>query len=143
MPRQILNFTVCLGNAPAKKNCQKLIRNLCMSRPQWLWYTSAFYQGLWFGFSTVDTTYYIYIILFTPLNRRKRRQHFSWSPCLGFFVCPCYNRRTHYQTLEKTKVSNANWVIIGKKKQDEKTFLKKITGDDAKKTKKDWLKYKF
>ena len=68
-----------------------------------------------------------YRLLVTPLNRRSRRQYLSrWSSCFGFFVCPCYNRRTH-STLEKpgaqnitvceTKVSNADWVITENEKK--------------------------
>ena len=78
-----------------------------------------------------------YSLLVTPLNRRSRRQYLSrWSSCFGFFVCPCYNRRTH-STLEKpgaqnitvceTKVSNADWVILKMKKS--KRFFKIITGE--------------
>ena len=74
-----------------QKNCQRLTRNLCISNQQWLHHTSAFCQGPWFGFLTVDTTYSTNIILFTynTLNGRNRREYFShWSPCFGFFVCP-------------------------------------------------------
>lgn len=50
-------------------------------------------------------------------------------------MCPCYSGRTHYPTLEKPNAqifsSNANLVIT----EDKALFLKKITGDDAKKTK--------
>ena len=65
-----------------------------------------------------------------------------WSPCFGFFVCRCYNRRTH-SVLEKpgaqniimcvkTKVSNTNWVITENEKKPN-VFLKKLTGDGTKK----------
>ena len=126
IPRKIQNFSVCLGNASAKKNWQMLSRNLCISRWQWLRHASAFCQGLWFVFWTVDTTYFTNIILFTytvtHLNGRNRRQYLSlWSPCFGFCGCLCYNRRTYYPTLEKpgaqnitpceNQVSHANWVI--------------------------------
>ena len=57
-------------------------------------------------------------------------------------MCPCYNRRTHYPTLEKHGVQN----ITACENQDKqcklryhwklkKTLLEKITGDDKKKTK--------
>ena len=36
------------------------------------------------------------------LNGWNRRHCFSrWSPGFGFFIYPCYSRRTHYPTLEK------------------------------------------
>ena len=36
------------------------------------------------------------------LNGWNRRHYFSrWSPGFGFFIYPCYSRRTHYPTLEK------------------------------------------
>ena len=42
----------------------------------------------------------------THVNGRNRKQYFSrWSPCFGFFVCPCYNRRKH-PTLEKPGAQN-------------------------------------
>ena len=58
----------------------------------------------------------------------ETRQHFScWSPCLGFFVCPCYNR-TH-PTLEKPCAENIT-VCENQGKQQGMT----------QKRQKDWLK---
>ena len=65
-----------------------------------------------------------------------------WSPCFDFFVC--HSRRTHYPTLEKPGAQNiAAYGNPGKQrelsdhwKSIKKLFSKKITGDDAKKTKK-------
>ena len=49
----------------------------------------------------------IYCLLITHLNERNRRQFFScWSPCFDFFVCSCYNKETHYPTLEKPIAQN-------------------------------------
>ena len=58
MPRRFQNFSVCLGNnsAKKKKKCRRLSRNLCTLHWQWLRHTSAFCQGLWFVFLTVETT---------------------------------------------------------------------------------------
>ena len=57
-------------------------------------------------------------------------------------MCPCYNRRTHYPTLEKQGAQNITTCGNQDKqrklsyhcKQDKNTFGK-ITGDNAKKTK--------
>ena len=96
---------------------------------------------IWF-FRSYYYLFYLYCLLIIQLNGRNRRQYLSrWSPCLGFFVCPCYNR-THYPTLEKHGAQN----IAACKNQDKqrklsdhwklkKTLLEKITGDDVKKTK--------
>ena len=66
-------------------------------------------------------------------------------------MCPCYSGSTHYPTKEKPHAQNIT-VIENQVKQCKLSdhwksikmlFLKKkITVDDAKKTK-DWLKYKF
>ena len=75
---------------------------------------------------------------------RNRCQYFScWSPCFGFFVCPCYNRRTHYPTLEKPGAQNIT-ACENQGKQcklsdhwqlEKKKHFEKIPGDDTKKTK--------
>ena len=92
-----------------QKNCRRFNINYCLSCLQWLWHTSAFCQGLWFSFLTVDTTYSTYAMLFiliTHLNGRNRRQYFShWSPYF-FCVCSCYNRRKCYPMLEKLGAQN-------------------------------------
>ena len=46
IPRQIQNFSVCLGNTSTKKNCQRLSRSDCVSCQQWLVHNSAFCQEL-------------------------------------------------------------------------------------------------
>ena len=85
----------------------------------------------------------LYCLLITYLNGRDRKQYFSlWSPCFGFFVCPCYNTRTHYPTLEKLGFQNVS-VCENQGKQHKlsdhwkhkKMLKKKITGDNAIKTK--------
>ena len=44
----------------------------------------------------------LYHVHITHLNGWNGRQHLScWLPCYGFFMCPCYDRRTHDPTLEK------------------------------------------
>ena len=49
----------------------------------------------------------LYCLLKTHLNERNRKQHFScWAPFFGFFVCPFYNRGTHYPMLEKPGAQN-------------------------------------
>ena len=49
----------------------------------------------------------LHCLLVTHLNRWKRRQYFScWSPFSGFFVCPCYSKRTPYPMLEKSGIQN-------------------------------------
>ena len=87
----------------------------------------------------------LYCSFITHLNGWNGRQYVSrWSPCFGFFVCPCYSRRTHYPTLENPGVQNiAACENQGKQRQlsdhwkSTKTLFlkKKIHGDDAKKTK--------
>ena len=81
----------------------------------------------------------IYCLLITHLNGRNRRQFFS---CFDFFVCPCYNKETHYPTLEKPIAQNIT-VCKNQGKQhklsDHWKLKKKKTGN----TEKDWLKYKF
>ena len=47
MPKQFQNFSVCLGNTPAKKTAEDY---LCILRWQWLRHTSVFCQELWFHF---------------------------------------------------------------------------------------------
>ena len=88
MPRQIQKFSVCLGNASAKK-LPRLSAKLCISHRQWLLHTSAFCQGLWFGILTVDTTYSTYIMLFTynTLKREKHRTIFLPLITLFWFLC--------------------------------------------------------
>ena len=120
MPRQFYNFSVCVSNT-SQKNCRRLSRNLRMLRRQWLRHTSAFCQGLWFVFLTVQTSCSTYVFM-THVNVWNRRQYFfRWSPCFGFFMCPWYSKRTQYLKLEKSgaqiyssvwdKVSNVNWAI--------------------------------
>ena len=49
----------------------------------------------------------LYCLLTKHLNEWNRRQYFSrWSPCFGFFACPCYSKRIHYQTLERQGTQN-------------------------------------
>ena len=80
----------------------------------------------------------LYCLLVTHLNGWNRRQYFSrWSPCFGFFACPCYSRRTQYPTLEKPGSQN----IVACENQGKQCklsdhwnqfkhcFWKKITGD--------------
>ena len=84
----------------------------------------------------------LYCLLIAHLNSWKERQYFSsLSPCFGFFMCPC--RRTHYTTLDKPGAQNIA-ACENQSKQCELSehwksikmlFLKKITGDDAKKIK--------
>ena len=90
-----------------QKNCQRLSRNLCLHHvgngfgipsailPRtMIWIFSSWY-------------YLLYRLLLTYLKGRNRRQCFSrWSSCFGCFVCPCYNKRTHYPTLEKLGAPN-------------------------------------
>ena len=87
------------------------------------------------------------MILYVPIKIFKNwsyqwKQHFScWSPCFGFFVCPFYNRETHYPMLEKPGAQNIT-VCENQGKQCKlcdhwnlkKNVFKKITGDTAKKT---------
>ena len=101
-----------------QKNCRRFSRNLCISCQ--LRHTSPFWQGLSFGFLSFDTTILpiLYFLLATHLNRRNRGQYFShWSPCFGFFVCPClcYNK-THYPMLEKPRTQNITACEERKKK---------------------------
>ena len=86
----------------------------------------------------------LYCLLITHLNWTNRRVYFSrWRPCFGFFVCPCYNRRTrYYPTLEKPAAQNITACESQGKQRElsdhwklKKRFFKKITGDDAKRTK--------
>ena len=140
MPRQIQDFSVCPGNVPLR---------------QWLRHTFTLWQGLWFGFLTVDPLILLVLFCFliTHLNGRNRWQYFSrWSPCFDFSGCPGYNRGKHYPTLEKTSAQNItacenqgkqrelsdHWNL---KKNKKRFFFKKqwIT----QKTQKNWLKYKF
>ena len=84
----------------------------------------------------------LYCLLITHLNGWSGRQYLSrWSFSFGFFVCPFYNRRTH-PTLEKPGTKNtAACEDQGKQRElsdhwkSIKMFLKKVTRDGAKKTK--------
>ena len=122
MPRQIQNFSVCLSNASAKKTAKDLAE------------TFVIHVGNGFGIpwhfaKDCDLVFWQLILLILPilyclliiqLNGRNRTQYLSrWSPCLGFFVCPCYNRRTHYPTLEKKVAQN----ITACKNQDKQREL--------------------
>ena len=50
----------------------------------------------------------------------ETEDYFSWwSPCLSFFMCPCYNRRAHYPTLEKHGAQN----ITARENQDKQHEL--------------------
>ena len=71
-----------------QKNCQRLNRNLCILRQQWLWYTLAFCQGLWLGFSVVETTCSTKIISFTYniLERVKQKPIFFSLISLFWFL---------------------------------------------------------
>ena len=91
------------------------------------------------------------MILFT-YNGWNRRQHFScWWLYFGFFMCPCYSRRTHYPTLEKPGAQNiAAYQNQGKLrelndhwKSSKTLFLKKNNNGMAQTRLKDWLGYKF
>ena len=101
MLRQIQNFWVCHGNASAKKKKRKLLKTYQKPLYIALGMASACLSILprtriWFF-----NSWYHLLLLIRHLNRRNRRKHLScWSPCFGFLVCPCYNRRT-YPTLEK------------------------------------------
>ena len=122
MRRQIQNFPVYPSIASAKKTCQILSRKLCILRRHWLRYISAFCQGLWFGFLTVDTTYSTYIIFFTYNTFIQEKQRAIFLPLIvfSFFVSPCYNRRTHYYpTLEKPGTQN----IIARENQGKQREL--------------------
>ena len=86
----------------------------------------------------------LYCLLITHLNWTNRRLYFSrWRPCFGFSVCPCYNRRTrYYPTLEKPAAQNITACESQGKQRElsdhwklKKRFFQKITGDDAKRTK--------
>ena len=109
MLRQFQNFSACLGNTLAKKNCRRLSKNLYILLRQWLRHTSAFCKGLWYVFSWLRKLVQpkLYRLLVTQLNRWNRRQYFfQWSPCLGFFLCPCYGGRIHNPALEKPGTQN-------------------------------------
>ena len=106
MLRQIQNFSFCHGNASAKKKLlmtyQKPLHitlgmaSACLTiLPRTvIWFFNSWYHLFYL--------YILYCLLITHLTRRNRREHLScWSPRFGFFVCPCYNRRTYYPTLEK------------------------------------------
>ena len=80
----------------------------------------------------------LYNLLVTHLNWRNRRQYLSRkTSCFGFFVRHCYNRKTHYSTLEKPGAQN---LIVyenqGKQrelsdyslKMEEKNFFLKYQG---------------
>ena len=71
-----------------QKICQRLSGNLCKWPCQWLRHTLAFCQGLWFGFLTVDTTYLIYIILFTcnTFKWEKQKTMFLLLITLSWFL---------------------------------------------------------
>ena len=78
--RWFQNFSVCLCDSAIRlwKICQRLSRNLCILRRQWLRHASVFYQGQWFVFLTVESTSSTWIIPFTynTLERVKRKTLF-------------------------------------------------------------------
>ena len=66
----------------------------------------------------------------------------SLDTCFSFFMCPCYSARTHCPTLEKASAKSIAFENQGKqcelsdhRKSIKMLFLKKITGVDAKETK--------
>ena len=126
-----------------QKNCQRPNRNLCISHQQWLQHKSVICQGLWFGFLNLLILPILYCLLRAHLNGRSRSQYFSWwSPCLGFFVCPSYNRRTHWmlkkpgaQNMTACENQGKQCKLSDHWKSFKKPIFLKVTKDDTKKTK--------
>ena len=139
MPESFQNFSVCLCNTftkkKTKKTCRRLSRNLCISCQQCLWHTPRFYQGLWFGFLTVEIISSNKIIFFTYISLVD-------SLVFGFFMSPCYNRSTRYPILEKHGAKKLA-VCENKGKQHKSRVMKKSMEGMMQKRQKGWLKYKF
>ena len=130
-----------------QKNCLGLRRNFCIFVGNGFGIPQHFAKGYDLFFQQLTLILpVLYCLLIIHLKGRNKRQYFScWSPCFGFFVCPCYNRRTHYPTLEKSGAQNTkacenqgkqselsnHWKL----KREKTLFFTKIIGDDAKKTK--------
>ena len=75
----------------SKKNCQKFSRNLLyiytwyVSLWQWLWHTSAFCQGIWSGFLTVDTTYSTNMIYFACNTLKQEKEKTIFVPLINIY----------------------------------------------------------
>ena len=79
-----------------QKNCLGLRRNFCIFVGNGFGIPQHFAKGYDLFFQQLILILpVLYCLLVVHLNGRNKRQYFScWSPCFGFFVCPCYNRRT-------------------------------------------------
>ena len=89
-----------------QKSCQRVNRNLCILCWQLLQHSSASFQVLWFSFFNCwDYLLYLNYIVHLYYTWNGRQCFSCWSPCFGFFVCPCYSRRTH-PMLEKPGAQN-------------------------------------
>ena len=78
-----------------QKNCQRLSRNICISRRKWLRHTSVFCQGLWFSLLTTDTTYSTYIILFTGTGLKREKQKTRFLPLIFISLCVLFITGEH------------------------------------------------
>ena len=108
-PRQIQNFSFCLGNILAKKkqpkNQQKplyitpAMASACLGNLPRV--TICFFNSWYYLF-------YLYCIVYLKHTWTVETEDnvSPVDPLFSFFVCPCYRRRTHYPTLEKSGAQN-------------------------------------
>ena len=90
-----------------QKNCQRLIRHLCILHPQWL--RQLFVKGydLVFYELRLPVLSKLYCLFITHLDGWNGRQHLRcWSPCSDFFMCLSLSVKTNYPITEKPGVQN-------------------------------------
>ena len=76
------------------------------------------------------------------MKRWNQRQYFShWLHCFGFFVCPCYSRRTPVAQNIAACENQGMQPEFGDHSSDQKKKKKKKKKKDT--NLRNWLKYKF
>ena len=128
MPRQ------CFG----KKNAKNLVETFVNHVGNGFGIPWHFAKGCDSVFLTVDTTFSIFVTLFTYNTLKWEKQNTIFLPLITlfwFFVFPCYNSRTHYPTLEKEGTQNITTCGNQDKQRElsyhckqEKNAFGKITG---------------
>ena len=122
MPRQFQNFSVCLGNASAKKNSQRPNRYFCiyLSMPR---HFAKGYDLVFKQLRLLVLPNYIVYLWNTWISETEDTislvDHLVWVSSYVFVG-----------SVWKTRVSNANWVITESQLMTQKRL-------------KDWLEYKF
>ena len=101
MPRQIQNFSICLGNASAKKVVEDLAETFVYHIGNSFGILRHFSKDEDLVFLTVDTTYSTYIILFDYNTLKRKKQKTIFLPLFTLFWFLCVSLR-----LEKPGAQN-------------------------------------